>query len=122
MKHKYYNANPSGNKTTDCAIRAISKAEGISWEDAFKLLSDRALELHNTMNSVTTIDSLLENLGWDFKPYSKRLSQSKFTKPHLVRMRSSKYMNHLTYVEDNIVYDTWDCRSKQCIGIFTKVK
>lgn len=64
MKYKYYNANPSGNKTVDCVIRAISKAEGISWEDAFKLISNKALELHNTMNSVTTIDAVLEDLGW----------------------------------------------------------
>ena len=32
--YKYMNMNPNGNNVEDCTIRAISVAEGISWDEA----------------------------------------------------------------------------------------
>lgn len=37
-----YNPNPSNKQTIDCVVRAISIAEGESWEDTHKALSDKA--------------------------------------------------------------------------------
>ena len=35
MGYKYFMNNPVGARVGDCAVRAISKALGISWEDAY---------------------------------------------------------------------------------------
>ena len=36
---KEYNPNPQGNLVGDCVIRAIVKAEDLSWDDAFLRIS-----------------------------------------------------------------------------------
>ena len=35
----FYNANPSGKRTTDCVIRAISTATDQTWEETFNGLA-----------------------------------------------------------------------------------
>lgn len=39
-----YNPNPANKETVDCVVRAISIAEGISWDEAFKALTDKAYD------------------------------------------------------------------------------
>ena len=40
--YKFYNANPRGNFVNDCTIRAISLAEGKTWDETYMELSDIA--------------------------------------------------------------------------------
>lgn len=35
MSYAYYNPNPSGLSVGDCAVRAVSKALGQTWEEAY---------------------------------------------------------------------------------------
>lgn len=37
-----YNPNPNGKETGDCVVRAISIAEGVSWDEAFQHLTEKA--------------------------------------------------------------------------------
>ena len=39
----YYNANEFGYDIEDCTIRSLSVAEGISWDEAYRKLSDYAM-------------------------------------------------------------------------------
>ena len=34
-----YNPNPAGRRVGDCSVRAISKALGLDWEEAFSLIT-----------------------------------------------------------------------------------
>lgn len=56
----YYNANEFGNHVEDCTIRSISVAEGISWDEAYRKLSDYARERGLMMNSVESIEEYLD--------------------------------------------------------------
>ena len=38
----YYNPNPTQRNVGDCAIRAISKALNVDWEEAFMLVAKNA--------------------------------------------------------------------------------
>ena len=38
--YEYYNANTIGRFTNDCTIRAISVAEGKTWDETYEELSD----------------------------------------------------------------------------------
>lgn len=58
--YKYMNMNPKGNDIDDCTIRAISVAEGISWDEAYDKLSKSAKKLGLMMSSVPAIDYYLD--------------------------------------------------------------
>lgn len=58
--YRYYNANPKGNNVDDCTVRAISVAEGISWDKAYNKLSNSARNLGLMMSSVPAIDYYLD--------------------------------------------------------------
>ena len=57
----YYNANEFGYDIEDCTIRAISVAEGISWDKAYRKLSDYARVRGLMMNSVESIEKYLDD-------------------------------------------------------------
>ena len=66
-KYYFYNANPKGLFTDDCVCRAISVAEGTSWEQCHKKLSDLSRQQGMILNDVDFIedhtalsDSLIE--------------------------------------------------------------
>lgn len=50
--YKYYNPNPAGRVVGDCAVRAVSKALGITWEEAFDKLATAAYKMADLPNSV----------------------------------------------------------------------
>ena len=57
----YFNANTFGHHIEDCAIRSISVAEGISWDEAYRKLSDYARERGYMINSVESIEKYLDD-------------------------------------------------------------
>ena len=56
----YYNANTFGHDIEDCAIRSISVAEGISWDEAYRKLSDFARVRGLMVSSVESIEEYLD--------------------------------------------------------------
>ncbi len=58
---RYYNANEFGHDIEDCTIRAISVAEGISWDKAFRKISDYARERGLMMSSTENIEQYLDD-------------------------------------------------------------
>lgn len=58
--YKYMNMNPYGNNIEDCTVRAISVAEGVSWDKAYDELSISARKMRLMMNSVEAIEEYLD--------------------------------------------------------------
>lgn len=58
--YRYYNANSKGNDVDDCTVRAVSVAEGISWDEAYEKLSNSARKIGLMMSSVPAIDYYLD--------------------------------------------------------------
>ncbi len=56
----YYNANTFGNDVADCVIRSVSVAEGISWDEAYRKLSDYARERGLMISSVESVEEYLD--------------------------------------------------------------
>lgn len=57
----YYNANPVLNEVEDCSIRAISVAEGISWDNAYIKLCKYARIKGLMISSVESIEQYLDD-------------------------------------------------------------
>lgn len=43
--YRYFNNNPAGRSVGDCAVRAVSKALGISWEDAYAQMATNGYKM-----------------------------------------------------------------------------
>lgn len=63
--YKYFNNNPLGRKAVgDCSVRAISKALGISWDEAHDLLSEMSKQMGTIMNDNDVISAVLRMHGF----------------------------------------------------------
>ena len=69
--YRYMNKNPLNNMVGDCSVRAISVAEGISWDEAYDKLSDSGRDLGLMMNSVEAVEEYL-NERYDKVPHYSR--------------------------------------------------
>lgn len=62
--YKYYNPNPAGRVVGDCAVRAVSKALGITWEEAFDKLATAAYKMADLPNSDSVWGAVLRMNGF----------------------------------------------------------
>lgn len=104
LKYQYYNSNPHANNCEDCMIRAISKCENISWEEAFSGLAETAMRIKNTMSHKQTMlvyfkdRYIIKSEDCEFKSYKP------FEKKALLLL-SNNHGQHLIYVENQTYFD-----------------
>lgn len=60
----YYNCNPKNKIASDCVVRAIATATGISWEDTLQALTDLSKKTGYMVNEKKCYGRYLESLGW----------------------------------------------------------
>jgi len=104
----YYNANIFGYNVADCTIRAISVAEGISWDKAYRKLSNYARKRGLMMNSVESIEEYLDDNYERICVPDMTVGEFASENPEgtfLVTMDS-----HITCIVDGCIVDTFDCR------------
>lgn len=108
--YKFYNANPKGYYVDDCVLRAISVAEGISWNECHKKLSDLSNIDGMLLNDVIFVEKYLDE-KYPRKCY-KNMTVGEFAKicpkGHFVVTMNG----HITAIIDNIIIDTWDCSKR----------
>jgi len=110
MSYKFYNANSKGNFVNDCVIRAISVAEGKSWDETYEKLSDLAQEEGNLLDDVNFVENYLDKKYKRVPHYSKTVGEFLVEYPkgiYLITMNG-----HITVAIDEILYDTFDCRNR----------
>ena len=111
--YRYYNPNPVGNnRVEDCSVRAISKALGIDWDEAFDKLANNAKNMGDMPSSNNVIASVLRMNGF----YREGLPN---LCPDCYTIRDFAYDNpvgtyvlgtgnHVVTVVDGEYYDSWD--------------
>lgn len=108
---KYYNANVRGNSVNDCVVRAISKAEGKTWDETYEELSDIAQYEGILLDDVNFVESYLD------KRYKRQCHYSKTVGEFIEEHKKGTYLitmqGHITVAIDGILYDTFDCRPKR---------
>lgn len=107
--YTYYNANILGNFVNDCTIRAISLAEGNTWDYTYDKLSNLAQEKGTMMDDKYFIREYL-NERYERVPVFGTVGQvaSEFAdKICLITMRG-----HITCSVYGVIYDSFDCRRR----------
>lgn len=108
---RYYNANIYNNNIEDCTIRAISVAENISWDKAYRKLSDYARQRGLMLSSVQSIESYLDDNYYRFCNYNITVGEfaRRYNKgTYLVTMRG-----HITVIINGVIIDTFDCSNRK---------
>ena len=108
----YFNDNPVGSRVGDCAIRAISKALGISWEEAYAKLIVNGFRMGDMPSSNNVIASVLRMNGFKRKNLPEECPEC-FTVSDFAReYPKGTYIlgtgNHVVTVINGNWYDSWD--------------
>ena len=104
--------NPCGRSVGDCAIRAVSVALGIDWEEAYIILSNAGLLMCDLPNANSTISAVLRQHGFYRSAISNDCpdcySVSDFCKDHPDGTYVLGTGNHVVSVMDGNHIDSWD--------------
>lgn len=116
----YENLNPQNKNVGDCAIRAVAKATGQTWIQAYMALYVHGLQLADLANSDAVWTSYLRNKGFtrgvipDTCPDCYTVAD--FAEDHPVGTFVLGTGSHAVAVIDGTIFDAWD--SSNAIPIF----
>ena len=124
MGYKYFMNNPCGARVGDCAVRAISKALNISWEEAYSKLAINGYRMCDMPSSNTVIASVLRQNGFyrenlpDYgdRPYTVR----EFAERNPIGVYVLGTGNHVVCVRDGTYCDSWNSGDEPVIYFWTK--
>ena len=103
-----YNPNRRGKRASDCVIRAIAKALGISWDAAFWLLAATAYDEGDMPSINSTWGVLLEKHGFRRALPDRRMSVREFCAEHPSGIYVLATGTHVVTEIDGCWYDAWN--------------
>lgn len=109
--YRYMNKNPNQLNVDDCSIRSLSTVLGISWADAYDMLSDSARDLGLMMSSVQAVEEFLD-LRYNRVPIYEN-TVGEFIKNNPKGKFLITMPNHITALVDGYNYDTFDSSERE---------
>ena len=122
------NINPKNKRTGDCVIRALAGASGKPYKQVSEELFELWMKTGYCFNDKHTYEKWLENNGFVKMKQPRKWDNTKYLVREIDELIGSEDVvvisvaNHLTYVEDDTVFDLWDCRNKTIGNYYIKVK
>lgn len=112
MAYVYFNNNPRNMRVGDCSVRAVSKATGKSWEDAYLGLCSEGL-IYADMPSANYVWGMyLRKYGYVQKMISsvcpKCTTVAQFADEHPEGCYVLTCQSHVVTCVDGDYYDSWD--------------
>ena len=108
----YYNPNPTGRHVGDCAVRAVAKALDISWDDAYRLMTDEGFIMGDMPSSDAVWGAVLKSHGFYRSVVPNICPQcytaEQFSRAHPEGIYVLGFGNHVATVIDGDIFDTWD--------------
>lgn len=121
---RYYNPNPTGRVSVgDCAVRAVSKALGITWDDAFNILVDTARLRGDMPSSNAVIDEVLTDYGFHKETFSdcyKCHTVNEFAENHPYGTYVLGTGSHVVTVINGTIFDSWRSDSEPILYFYTR--
>ena len=127
IKYTNENVNPKNKKTTDCVVRALTKATGRPYKDVFMELVALSLKTGYFLNEKRLEDKFLEANGFVKMKQPRKSDNTKHEIGEIDKLIKGgtviiRCAHHLTCVKDNVLYDTWDCRHKCISNYYIKTR
>lgn len=109
---KLYNPNPTGRNVEDCAVRALSAALGISWEDAYAMLASAGFQMGDMMHANSVLGAVLRMRGYYRASIPNRCpdcyTAEDFAREHPRGTFVLGGSNHVVAIKDGILLDSYD--------------
>ena len=118
-----YQPNPKQYKTGDCTIRAYTKAENLSWEDAYDMAASAGMEAAALPDDNKVVELMMvERFKYTKTRLKKdeRITVNEFCIANPVGTYVLKMRGHLVAVVDGLFYDSWDCGNKKITEYYSK--
>lgn len=137
--YHFYNANPKGRITGDCAIRAVSVACKVPYEQVVMDMAKIQCESGYDPTATKGLELLMKKYGWVKMKQPRHDDNTKYTGKEFCEFQSY-YINrqsyygrtidgvviapaivctmgghHLTCIINGKIWDTWNCGYK-CVG------
>lgn len=107
-----FNPNPRAAKVGDCAVRAVAKALGISWYEAYTLLVAEGLEQCDMPSANNVWGAVLRKNGFRRAAIPAECPDCYTVRDFIQEYPAGTYVvalkNHVVTVCDGELYDTWD--------------
>lgn len=75
----FFNANPKNKRTSDCVVRALSAATGVTWDEVLNELFTIALKEKIALDDAATYGRYLKAHGWKKEKQPRKNDNTKFT-------------------------------------------
>lgn len=107
-----YNPNPVGRQVGDCAVRAISKALKIDWEDAYLLICKAGYEMGDMPSSDSVWGAVLRQDGFYREAIPNSCPDCYNAMDFCIDNPRGTFVlgfgGHVATVVDGNLYDSWD--------------
>lgn len=109
---KRFNNNPVGRSVGDCAVRALSVALGITWEDAFALAAANGFAMGDMPSSNSVWGAVLRQHGFNRTAIPNSCPDCYTFADFAADHPSGTFVlgtgAHVAAVRDGVLYDAWD--------------
>lgn len=107
-----WNNNPTGRRVGDCSVRAVSKALGLTWEEAFSALAAAGYAMGDMPSSNQVIAAVLRKAGFYRRAIPNTCPDCYTTEDFCEDFPSGTYVlsygEHVACVQNGAVYDSWN--------------
>lgn len=124
MPFVFFNSNPKNVRVGDCAVRAVSKAVGQDWTDAYIGLAAEGLALRDMPSANYVWGMYLKKYGFEEHMISSVcpncVTVAEFAKDHPKGRFVLVTQNHVVCVIDGNYFDTWDSGNEVVLYFYSK--
>lgn len=124
MPYVFFNNNPKNARVGDCSVRAVSKAIGQSWQDAYIGLCAEGLAYKDMPSANYVWGMYLKKYGFEERMISSIcpncVTVSQFAKDHSKGRYVLACQNHVVTVIDGDYFDTWDSGNEIVLYYYKK--
>lgn len=117
-----YNPNPMARHVGDCSVRAVAKALGTSWENAYALICAAGYAMADMPSSNAVWGAVLRQNGYNRSAIPNScpdcFTVSDFANEHKRGTYVVATGNHVVTIVDGDWYDTWDSGDETAIYYF----
>lgn len=124
MPYVFFNNNPKNQRVGDCAVRAVSKAIGQDWQDAYIGLCAEGLALKDMPSANYVWGMYLKKYGFEEHMISSVcpdcVTVAQFAKDHPKGRYVLACQNHTVCCIDSNYFDSWDSGSEIVLYFYKK--
>lgn len=123
--YQHYNPNPiREDPVDDCAVRALAKALGISWEIAHVMLDYNSYMMGDMPSANSVLAATLRQNGFYRGTFPEDcdacMTAEDFTEMFPEGIYVLGFGTHVATVKDGVLYDSWDSSGETPLYFFER--